>query len=133
MIGDRKVVVFVAHRAQVLYKVVSEPSFGLTNVEEATLGAADAVDRVDGCAVEPMSDVEDLNDLDVTNGGIVSKFVDDSKIGGVVDSEEGYLRIQQDLDQMGRWAEEWHTEFNLDNCEVQHSGKANQSRTYTPN
>eukprot|EP00061_Rhincodon_typus_P011662 g36852.t1 len=38
----------------------------------------------------------------------------DTKIGDVVDSEEGYLRAYQDLDQMGQWAEEWQMEFNLD-------------------
>eukprot|EP00061_Rhincodon_typus_P002623 g18039.t1 len=41
-----KVLVFVANRAQVLYKVVSEPPLGLTDVVEATLGAADAVDPI---------------------------------------------------------------------------------------
>eukprot|EP00061_Rhincodon_typus_P007068 g28364.t1 len=47
-------------------------------------------------------------------GGIVSKFADDTKIGGVVDSEVGYLKVQQDLDQMDLWAEVWQMEFNLD-------------------
>eukprot|EP00061_Rhincodon_typus_P003371 g19925.t1 len=58
MVGDRKVLLFVAYRAQMLYKIVSESTLGLTNVEEATLGAVDAVDRVDGCAIEPISDME---------------------------------------------------------------------------
>eukprot|EP00061_Rhincodon_typus_P011931 g37310.t1 len=46
--------------------------------------------------------------------------VDDTKIGNVVDSEEGYLRVQRDLDQMGKWAEEWQLELNLNKCEVLH-------------
>eukprot|EP00061_Rhincodon_typus_P006478 g27160.t1 len=33
-----------------LYKAVSEPLLGLTDVVEAKLGAADAVNQVDGCA-----------------------------------------------------------------------------------
>eukprot|EP00061_Rhincodon_typus_P012056 g37523.t1 len=28
------------------------------------------------------------------------------RVGGVVDNEEGYLRVQRDLDQMGQWAKE---------------------------
>eukprot|EP00061_Rhincodon_typus_P015194 g42732.t1 len=48
------------------------------------------------------------------DGGIVSKFADDTKIRDIVDSEEGYLRVQWDLDEMGQWAEEWQMEFNLD-------------------
>eukprot|EP00061_Rhincodon_typus_P016345 g44518.t1 len=45
---------------QVLYKVISEPWLGLTNVEEDTSGAADTVDHIDGCAGEPLSDMEGL-------------------------------------------------------------------------
>ena len=37
---------------------------------------------------------------------MVSKFADDTKIGGIVDSEEGYLRLQWDLDQLGQWVDE---------------------------
>ena len=42
---------------------------------------------------------------------MVSKFADDTKIGGRVNSEEGYLGLQRDLDQLGQWADEWHMEF----------------------
>eukprot|EP00061_Rhincodon_typus_P004754 g23355.t1 len=35
----------------VLYKAVSEPLLGLTNVEEATLGTADAIDHIDNVLV----------------------------------------------------------------------------------
>eukprot|EP00061_Rhincodon_typus_P014892 g42258.t1 len=58
-----------------------------------------------------------IDELDVNIGGMISKFADDTKIGGVVDSEEAYLRVQWDLDQMGHWAKEWQTKFNLDKCE----------------
>eukprot|EP00061_Rhincodon_typus_P012648 g38518.t1 len=40
MVGDWKVL-FVACRTHMLYKTVSESTLGLTNVEEATSGAAD--------------------------------------------------------------------------------------------
>eukprot|EP00061_Rhincodon_typus_P003324 g19808.t1 len=60
VVCDRKVLLFVANSVQVLYKVVSEPLLGLTDVEEATSGAGDAIDDVDGCAGEPLSDVEGL-------------------------------------------------------------------------
>eukprot|EP00061_Rhincodon_typus_P002499 g17728.t1 len=58
VVCDWKVLSFVANRAQVLYKVVSEPLLDLTNVEKATSGAADAVDHIGGCASETLSDVE---------------------------------------------------------------------------
>lgn len=43
-----------------------------------------------------------INDLDVV--GMVNMIVCDIKIGGILDSEEVYLRLQWDIDQ---WAEEW--------------------------
>eukprot|EP00061_Rhincodon_typus_P009573 g33185.t1 len=64
---------------------------------------------------------------------MVSKFADETKIGGVLDSKEGYLRVQRDLEHMGHWAEEWQMEFNLDKCEVLHFGEANKGMTYTFN
>eukprot|EP00061_Rhincodon_typus_P017390 g46066.t1 len=62
---------------------------------------------------------------------MAGKFADDTKIGGAVDSKEGYLRVKRDLDQMGHRAEEWQMEFDLDKYEVLHFGKLNQGRNYT--
>eukprot|EP00061_Rhincodon_typus_P002139 g16712.t1 len=67
MVGNRKVLSFVAYRVQMLYKTVSEPTLDLTDVEDATSGPADTVDQVDGCAGEPLSDMKDL--LWALNGG----------------------------------------------------------------
>eukprot|EP00061_Rhincodon_typus_P007282 g28832.t1 len=60
MFHDQKVLFFVRKQMQMLYKTGSEPLLDLTNVEEATLGAVDAVDQVDGIASEPLSNVERL-------------------------------------------------------------------------
>eukprot|EP00061_Rhincodon_typus_P006576 g27355.t1 len=68
---------------------------------------------------------------EILHGGIVSKFADDTKIGGIVD--KGYLQVEQDLDKMDQWAEEWQLEFNLDKCEVLYFGKESQGRNYTLN
>eukprot|EP00061_Rhincodon_typus_P001577 g15181.t1 len=58
VIRDQKVLSFVVNREQVLHKVVSETPLGLTDVEEATLGAVNAIDHIDECAGEPLSNVE---------------------------------------------------------------------------
>ena len=50
-----------------------------------------------------------------------------------MDSEESYLQLQWDLDQLGQWADEWQMEFNLDKCKVMHFGRLNQGRTYSVN
>ena len=84
-----------------------------------------------GSVLGPLLFVIYINDLDENIGGMVSKFADDTKICGIVDSEESYLRLQRDLDQLGQWADEWQMEFNLNKCEVMHFGRLNQGRTYS--
>ena len=73
------------------------------------------------------------NDLDVNVRGMVSKVADESKLGGIIDTKEGYQKLHGDLDQLGKWAEDWQIDFNTDKCEVLHFGKSNQGRTCTVN
>ena len=65
-----------------------------------------------GSSTPPPTTVKFQTGLDENLGGMVSKFADDTKIGGIVDSEESYLGLQQDLDRLGQWADEWQMEFN---------------------
>lgn len=65
--------------------------------------------------------------LDENIHGMISKFAGDNKVGGIVDSRQ----LQQDLDRLGRWGEEWMMEFNTKKCEVLHFGSTDMSRAYT--
>eukprot|EP00061_Rhincodon_typus_P012245 g37859.t1 len=73
MVGDQKVLSFVAYRVQMLYETVSESMLGLTNVEEAISGAADTVDQVDGCTGEPLYDMKVL--FWALNGGPKQTYI----------------------------------------------------------
>lgn len=55
----------------------------------------------------PLLYVVYINDLDELVGGMVSKYVNSTKCGGIVDGEAGYLRLQWDLAQQVQHVEEW--------------------------
>ena len=62
-----------------------------------------------GSALGPLLFVVYVNDLEENVAGLISKFADNTKIGGVADSEEDCQRIQQDItnwrlgQRNGRW------------------------------
>eukprot|EP00061_Rhincodon_typus_P003186 g19479.t1 len=90
MVPDREMLSFVANRVQMLYKTVSESTLGLTDVEEGTLGAADAVDHNDTCAGESLSDVNGF--LGALNGGEAG--------GGGAEVESERSRMEREVSEM---------------------------------
>ena len=71
-------------------------------------------------------------DLVVDNlASILSKFADDTKVGCEVNSEEDRLLLQEVIDLLMIWAEEWQMEFNASKCKVLHLGKKNKQFSYT--
>ncbi|XP_062894859.1 uncharacterized protein LOC134341044 [Mobula hypostoma] len=71
-----------------------------------------------------------INDLDEGIKCSISKFVDDTKLGGCVSCEEDTKRMQGDLDRFGEWANSWQMQFNVDICEVIHFGGKNRKTDY---
>ncbi|GAB0190939.1 mitochondrial enolase superfamily member 1 [Grus japonensis] len=71
-----------------------------------------------------------VGDMDSGIECTLSKFANDTKLCGVVNTLEGRDAIQRDLDRLERWACENHMKFSKAKCKVLHVGRCNPKHDY---
>ena len=71
-----------------------------------------------------------INDLDKGIECTLSKFANNTKLGGAVDSLESREALQRDLDRLESWAITNHMKFNKSKCQILHLGMGNPGYTY---
>lgn len=83
-----------------------------------------------GSVLGPVLFIIFINDLDKNVLSNISKFADDTKIGGKAQNDFDAQQIQLDLNKVAAWSEKWQMKFNVDKCKVMHIGHHNPKHEY---
>ena len=66
-----------------------------------------------------------INDLDSVIVNHVLKFADDTKDFGSINHADDSIKLQEDLNKLFNWSQDWQMKFNVDKCKVMHLGRKN--------
>ena len=83
-----------------------------------------------GSVLGPLLFLLYINDLDCGIVSRLSKFADDTKLGGKVVTRDDCDAIQRDLDNLSTWSDKWLLRFNETKCKVMHIGQNNIRYNY---
>jgi len=71
-----------------------------------------------------------VNDLPSIVSSPLILFADNAKFYHSIQSDSDYLQLQQDLDNLFKWSQDWQLCFNVTKCKVLHIGSNQHYREY---
>ena len=74
--------------------------------------------------------IDDLDDY-VEMIDMIMKFADDTKGLQEINGVEDKNKLQEALDRLTEWAEDWGMKFNIEKCKIMHVGRNNPQYEYT--
>ena len=77
-----------------------------------------------GSVLAPLMFLTYIDDLPSGVTSYINMFADDAKIMRQVKSLEDCRKLQQDLDVLNKWSDEWKMEFNAEKCHVLEMGRS---------
>ena len=84
-----------------------------------------------GSVLGPVLFVVFINDLPEMVSNKCSMYADDTKIYTAINDDKATESLQQDLDNLVTWADNWQLRFNAGKCKALHMGSKNQSKVYS--
>ena len=75
--------------------------------------------------------IDDIDDAVIE--ALLKKFADDTKLAKIIASIRDAQQMQENLNRICKWAEEWQMRFNVSKCKVMHFGHKNPRYDYTMN
>ena len=83
-----------------------------------------------GSVLGPVLFLVYINDIDLGLISKLSKFADDSKLCKNICLDSDRDALQQDLNKLYEWSQQWQMQFNVDKCSVIHLGHKNKKYKY---
>ena len=83
-----------------------------------------------GSVLGPLLFLLFVNDLPENIKCSIKMFADDTKMWRVLRSEEDSRVLQEDLDKLSKWSEDWQLLFNAEKCKAMHMGHHHKTEYY---
>ena len=86
-----------------------------------------------GSVLGPILFIYFINDMPDVVNCFMKIFADDAKTSNQIQEEKDSVTLQNSLNNLSSWSEDWGSNFNCDKCGVMHLGKNNPKFSYTLN